>query len=254
MEGALAAGSIADVAAAMLFAYTGSRIAIRRVSAGSRLANAGLAVWWLSIAGIWLLDGLRGFAVLARGVGDPIVVEAAIALYYVYVLLLCAALWGLLTYLGYLIRGRSVAALLGLFYGAYFAIAAYAVSIASPDALVTNGWAAWVAYARPLPQMAEASLLLFLLVPQLGGAIAYLGLARRVREPLARYRVLVVGTALLLWIGFNLLADLSGVHHAPAWEIGRRVLAIAASAAVLAGYHPPAWVRRRYAGVEGAAG
>lgn len=250
MQATLALGSAADVAAALLFAFTGWRIAARHVSAGSRLANAGLAAWWLSIALIWLLDGARGVAVLALGTSDPRVVDAATDLYYAYLLLLCVALWGLLTYLAFLIRGRSLAGGLALFYGAYFAVAAYAVSVARPARVEVTAWSTYVAYAQPLAPSAEVSLLLFLLVPQVVGVVAYLSLARRVDGPLARYRVLVVGTALLVWIGLNLVADVLGVHHTAWWEVGRRVLALVASLVVLAGYHPPRWVVRRYQGGE----
>lgn len=253
MQATLVVGSVADVAAAVLFAYTGSRIAVRHVSAGSRVANAGLAAWWLSIALIWLTDGLRGFAVIAMGPTDPRVVAAAVGSYYVYVLLLCAGLWGLLTYLVFLVRGRSLALALALFYGAYFAVAAFAVAIAEPSRIEVNAWFTYVAYAVPLSPLAEASLLLFLLVPELVGVVVYLALARRVARPLARYRIHVVGYALLLWIGLNLVADLAGVHHAEWWEVTRRLLAIGASIAVLAGYHPPAWIRRRFGDAREAA-
>jgi len=245
VETTLLLGSGADIAAAILFAFTGRQIAMRRVSASAKLPQTALMTWWLSIAAIWLIDGLRGLAVAVVGVPGQTVQNAFFALFYVNVLLLCLGLWGLLTYLIFIYRGSQAAIPLAGFYATYFGIAAVAVAYARPDAIRVGEWATHVTYRTPLPGAIEASLLLALLLPQLVGAAAYLSLAPRTKDPLQRYRVVVVGVTLLIWIGVNLAADLARLSYDDTWQAARRVLGIAAASAILAAYAPPRWLRRR---------
>lgn len=245
METTLLAGSVAQLAVAFLFAFTGRTIAKRRVSAESRLPQGALTIWWTSIALLWLIDAARGGAVALWGPTDAAVRDVFVALFYVSVLLLCVALWGLLTYLAFLYRGWHAAIPLGIFYGAYYLVASITVAIARPDAIRVGMWATHVVYETPLPIPLEASLFLFLLVPQLVGAAAYLSLARRTADPLQRYRVIVVGTTLLVWIGANLAADLARLTYDDTWQVLRVALGVLASAAILTAYSPPHWVRRR---------
>lgn len=246
METTLLVGSTAELAAAVLFAFTGRKTAARRVSADARVPNAGLTAWWMSIALLWLIDAARGYAVAARGPTDRFVHDAFVALFYIAVLVLCVALWGLLNYLVFLYRGRHATAPLGIFYGAYFLVASVAVAAARPDEIRLGAWATHVTYDVPLAPGVEASLFLFLLAPQLAGAAAYLSLARRASDPMQRYRIVVVGTTLLVWIGVNLAADLLRITYDDAWQIARIALGILAATAILSAYAPPSWLRRRF--------
>lgn len=245
METALLVGSAAQLAAAFLFAFTGRTIARRRVSTQSRLPQGALTAWWTSIALLWLIDAARGVAVALWGPTDAAVRDTFVALFYVSVFLLCVALWGLLTYLVFLYRGRDASVPLGIFYGSYFVVASVTVAFARPDAIRVGTWATHVVYETPLPTPLEASLFLFLLVPQLVGAAAYLSLAGRTPDPLQRYRVIVVGTTLLIWIGANLTADLAQLTYEDTWQVLRVALGVLASVAILTAYSPPHWVRRR---------
>lgn len=233
MDTTLLVGSLGDLTAAALFAYVGQRVARRHVSFDAYAANLAWGTWWTAIALLWTFDGLRGLAVVV-GAADRLL-PVFIALHYVGIAILCLALWGLLTYITFLRTGRHTGVLFGLLYGAGLAAALTAAALAQPDHLRAVNWMTFIEYAHPLAVPIEAAFFLLLLAPQIVGAAAYLLLARRA-EGAARHRILLVGGALLAWVGINLVADLARWTDADAWQLSRRLLGIVASATIMQAY------------------
>lgn len=234
MGASLLAASLVDLAVAGLFAYVGRRVTARHVSSGSEGANAAWATWWFAIAVLWGMDAARGLAA-AVGAAGPLG-DVFLFLHYAYVGILCVALWALLSYLVFLFRGVDARVPLAAAYGAYFVVASAAIAYAGPDSVRVGDWATSIEYARDLPRLAEVGLLVFLLLPQVVGAAAYLSLARRTRDDATKRRILLVGSALVAWIGVSLAADLASLGGEAAWEIARRGLAVAASVTILVAY------------------
>lgn len=247
MDARLLVGALADLFVAGVFATVGYRLSRRSVAPEAKRAARGFNLWWAGIALVWTIDAARGFAI-AGGVSPQSAAWDAFLLgQYAFIIVLCVALTGLLTYLLFVFTGRDLYVPLAAFYGAYVIVALLAMTTAQPSDIRIGTWATHVVYANDLAPATEATFFLFLLVPQLGGAAAYLSLARRTTERERKFRILVVGTSLLVWIGVNLAADLAGWTYADAWQVARRALALVASIAILLAYDPPAWLRARVA-------
>lgn len=234
-----------DLAVAGVFAYVGMRLGRRHVSAEAQAASMGFMAWWLSISAIWALDAARTGAVAMGIEPGGLAARTLVSLHYATIALLCVGLTGLLAYLAFLYTGRAFVKPIAGFYLSYFAIAAFAVSGARPDAILVGGWGTHVVYAEPLARGEEALFFLFLLVPQLVAAAAYLRLAGHVKTATQRYRIAVVAVTLIVWIGGNLVGDVARWTYVDAWEISRRVLGLVAALAIFAAYQPPASIARR---------
>lgn len=235
-----------------LYAYVGSQVARRDVPEGGRLAHRMFILWWSGLAASSLLRALTIGLYLA-GALHPTYHLAATQLGLLAVI---AALLGLLHYMVHIYTGsarwfRPILVFYVLFYLAVLAFVASAWE--PPTGFTDDGWR-----VEPLPQQdADTSpvavvLLLLLLGPQIAAAVAFLRLAPRLDDPTPRYRVKMVGTAILVWFGVSLagslttmLTDLDLARH-DAWQVLSRVVGLGAVLTILAAYKPPAWVRRRY--------
>jgi hypothetical protein len=245
----LALAGLVDLAAGAVFAYVGHRLARRHAGEHAR-ASLMFALWWQALAGTILITGARN-TLAGLGFTTPLAGALFGALNYVFVLLLCLGLWGLLYYLVVLFTGRrGVFWPLGVFYLAYFAVAAAVLLSLGPATVVAGKWFAQVAYANTLRGPLLAVLLLLLLLPQILAAVAYGTLALRLKDATRRYRVGVVSVALVVWLGLQLAAPFLGLGRHEAWAAGGRFVGLAAALAVYWAYHPPAWVRQRH-GIEG---
>jgi uncharacterized membrane protein len=113
-----------------------------------------------------------------------------------------------------------------------------------PDEVVTKPWAA------ELEGTGEGRLYQAVYVavgvPPLLAGLAYLSLLFRVKEPIQRYRVALVGGSILLWVGSGLVARLSGSGLAAFLTLA--VVGLGAAIAVLLAYHPPRAIARRLEG------
>lgn len=249
----LAIASLVDLAAAVLFCYIGAVVARRPVPADSRAASLAFAAWWFGIGGNGLLTGARGiaaaFGLTDRGAGRGVF----LALYVLAILLTIAAVCGLLFYLLYLFTGRrGLLRPLVAFYTLYALVALYALWRLEPSAIVAGKWFAQVTVAHQdaLGGALLGILVALLLLPQIGGAIAYLTLYPRVRGAEQRFRVLLVSLALLVWLGSALAAPMLRLGEHEWWQAGGRLVGLTAAIVVLIAYRPPRLVRERLAAAD----
>lgn len=246
----LLAASLFDVVSGAFFAFVGVLVSRRTVSREARLAARTFTVWWYALAGLTIIAGFAnsgGLLGVAAAVAGTAAITPSIVLGSVlaWLLLSCIALWGLLHYLIYLFRGRSFAAPLGAAYVIVFVIFALVVLQQSPQEVVASKFGVRVVYEHPVTGFALVMLLLFLVLPQIGGALAYASIYPRVEDATARYRVALVSTSLLAWLGLSLLAAVLRVETTDAWLVFARLLALASATAILVAFAPPSFIRRR---------
>lgn len=246
----LLAVSLADVVSGAFFAFVGVLVSRRTVSREARLAARSFTAWWYALAGLTIVagfansGGLLGVVTALAGTAaiTPVIVVGFVL---TWLLFSCIALWGLLHYLIYLFRGRTSAAPLGIGYTILFVIFALVVLQQSPQGVVASRFGVRVAYEQPVAGFALVMLLLFLVLPQIGGALAYASIYPRVEDPTARYRVALVSTSLLAWLGLSLLAAVLRVETTDAWLVFARLLALASATVILMAFAPPSFIRRR---------
>ena len=231
--------------AAAIYGFVGARLSTRALSKDAQLAWTLFAVWW---AGLALSSALTGSMSLLAASG-----KLDLALYLTVsqfqIFLICVILWGLVYYLAFLFSGRSTLLVpLSLFYVGYYLLLNYFINLSRPDGILVEDWQVQVHYAREVRGLLYGLVIALLLVPQILGAISYLTLLPRLKNRTQRYRVLLVGLAILVWFGSALVASADPtLSHSPAWQATSRLLGLAAALTILAAYLPPRWVRGRFA-------
>ncbi|MCA1819919.1 MAG: hypothetical protein ABR562_03865 [Thermoplasmatota archaeon] len=240
----LVTGGLLALASGVVYAYVGHRIGQRRVVGEAALPLGAFAIWWQSLAAITIITALATIAASF----DWLDADLYVALSYFTLMLLSVGLGCLLHYLVFLFTGRLrwwrpiVAA-----YAAYLVFLIYVVRSHLPMGVERQRWQIAVHYERPLagdPLFAWAVVLL--IAPPLLSALAYGSLAYRVRERALRYRITVVAASILVWFGSALAASLSGYDNSDGWQLGSRLIGLAAALCILAGYYPPRPLRRRF--------
>lgn len=238
----LLVGACTAVVSGLAYAYVGLRIGGRRSAPEDRMALRAFGAWWFGLALLSLVEAAQTGLWLA-GARDR---QLFTAMTYLTLAPFCAMIWGLFYYLAYLLSGRreilwvSVGLYL-LAYGAFVSLFA----MSDPVGVKATAWNVRMEYARSFPPLVMLAAIGLLVLPVLGGAIAYGLLFFRVRNPLQRYRIAVVSLSLLLWFGSPLVAQLAGVAQSDAWGIASRVVGLLAALAILLAYRPPARVLRR---------
>lgn len=240
----LALAAIVDLAIAAVLIVVGRAAWRRSHGRESRRAAALFAAWWYGLAGTVLTNALRE-AAGAAGVESSAWVLAALPwLHDAYIAALVVSVWGLLYYLIYLFSGRTGSFWpLTVFYALYGAVAFWLLAGMDVSGLSVGKWFVGWSYAHP--ETGGALLLvmtLLLLLPQIGAALAYATLLRRVREPGPRRRIAIVSAALAGWLGLTLLAPFLQLGRFEWWQAGGRLVGLAAAVAILYAYlsTPPA--------------
>lgn len=238
----LGLAALVDAVITVTLLYVAWVVATRPASSEGRRALHAFGIWW---------------AGLAVTVGANVVKEATVALgidaapflnafQYVYIAALCAAVWGLLYYLVYLFTGNPRwYARLALFYALYAALALTLIYRMGPAGVTPGKWFVQWNYTNPAaggPLIVILTLLL--LLPQIGGAIAYLRVTRKTDAALTRFRVRVISWSLILWLGLSLAAPFLQLGRFEWWQAGGRFVGFAAALAILIATRPPASLRR----------
>lgn len=242
------AGGFAIVSAS-IYAYVGTRFVRRQVSGESRLAARMFALWWMGL-GVTTASG--GLLALAGAFGTPSlgVVSASS---YANIVIVSAALMGLLYYLVFLYTGRGEILLpMVAFYTAFGTTLALYIAASNPIGVRVSRWSVALTYEHPITGPFIILFLLLLIVPQIIAALAYFRLYFKLRERAQRFRVAVVSWSLIIWFGSSLLAAGAGVSQSDAWQVASRSLGLGAALAIFAAYYPPKWLKSRL-GVAAAA-
>lgn len=237
----------------LLYLYTGGRLLGRNVSVEARGALQSFSLWWLAIGASSLLGALQIWLYLSDKL--PIWIYAANT--QVAIMLIVAALYGLLDYLVYLYTGTAKwrMPLAVLYFVVWVLLVGLIERAGTPDRLTDNGWNIVAEPQLQLGGVATIIFVLFLLGPQLAGAIGYARLYKKVETRTSRYRIVLVAGSIIVWFGSSLIASALGaasdvdLSTLAAWQIGSRMIGIAAALALYFAYFPPHWVRQKY-GIE----
>ena len=200
-------------------------------------------LWWHALAGSSALGALSLTLYMAGAL--PIWLHQSIS--QLSLLLIVAALLGLLYYLIYLYTG-SHGALKPLLVGYllfYVSIIGLVQWIGAPDSLTDNGWSIMAEPESELPTAVSWLFLVFLVGPQIIASIAYLRLYGKATDVTQRYRIALVSGAIIAWFGSSLVASAAELGTSLVWQVISRLLGLAAAFVILSAYLPPAWVQRR---------
>lgn len=231
---------IIQVVVAVLYGFVAWTISRREVSERARLPNQAFSVWW------WGLAVLTGAGVL-RSVGlwfrNPSLPTYMAYLHFV-LLLIMIAFAGMLYYFLYLWSGRSnLWVPISTFYFGLYIFFVYYIHLQEPTGLDAEGS---LQYANDLSDSIWGSVVsVAWLLPPILGAGLYLGLLRRVHEPLLRFRIGLVATSIIVWFMFSIGGTLSGAStDADWWTYLSRAVAATAAGLTLVAYRPPAKLRQ----------
>jgi hypothetical protein len=227
---------------AVVYSYVGFRIYQRRVAPPARLASAQFTIWWYGLAASGVITGLADWIAAAGALTYPLGITA----YLLMILVDVGLLWGLVSYFAYVYSGRYYLLALGGFYAAFYIALLEYIFVQVPSGVTIRGGAPSVVYTVPANTGLEAFIVLALVVPEFIGVCLYLSLYRRATNVTRRYRILLVGTSLLMW----LLVAFFTPSTSNADGLVKGGFEVLASVISLIAFLPPEWVRRRF-GVTG---
>lgn len=238
-EGTLFMVGLVHAATAAAFATVGHRLRRRRVGQGERLANSAAVVWWW---GMGLYMAIQAALTVPAAFGS-LSASMAQATRIVAGPVIATAAWGISFHILYLFLGRRW---LVWPLAAYYAVAGLLYSGAAVThptvAVMPTPWEvsqtldpAWVGPGRTL-------VLAMVGLPLVLSSIAYLSLAFRVETRAQRYRVLLVGSGILLWVVAGFAGQVAGGPLARFATIV--VLGLLVSMLVSAAYFPPPRLRQ----------
>lgn len=232
------AGAIIAFGVAAVYLYVGYRLYRRPVSAGSRLASAQFSLWWAGLGVGVAVGGVE----LALAAANALPFSMALTLYMVVVLVDCAFLWGLVGFLLYVYSGRYHVVALSVFYAAFYVSVLYYFFSQGPTGLILSAGQPTIVYSNAPIAVLEGPLVVGLVGPEIVGAILYLSLLRRTKDPAQRYRIWLVGGGILLWFGLDVFFPGSTTG----WLLARGVAQVIPGLMSLIAFYPPEWARRRY--------
>lgn len=240
----LVLSTLSFVATAAVYAHVGGRIRASFPATGeAKRARGAFSMWWYAIAlttlskAIATLAGALGY----RDVGFHVASQIAT------MLLLSVALCGLVYYLVFLFTGSARALVpLATAYAAFFALTVYFLATSDIAGVTLGRWNVGLEFASEPATLPRLLIFAFIALPELGGALAYATLLRRTRDPAKRYRIALVSTGIALWALCSLVIGANTLPETDVLQVALRLAILAAIGLVLAAYHPPAFVRRRW--------
>jgi hypothetical protein len=232
-----------DLGVAALYAWVGLRLARRDVAAEAQPAQRMFSLWWFALAATGLAAGALSLAA-QQGARDPLLFArfglAATATF-------CLAMLGLVDYLAFLFTGREPRLELAVLYGAYFVLVAGSALASPPAGLDVSGWRPAVVASQPAPAWLIGLSVALLFLPQVGGAVAYASLYRRVETAEQRYRIVLVSGSILLWSASVVIISQPALFPGDEAQVVGRGIVLASALSILLAYQPPRWVRARLA-------
>ncbi|MCA1813022.1 MAG: hypothetical protein LC624_03605 [Halobacteriales archaeon] len=231
-----------DLAVAVLYAYVGLRLARRPVPEEAAPAQRMFSLWWFALAATGLVAGALSLAAW-QGARDPGL--------FTYLGLLstatfCLAMLGLVDYLVFLFTGKEPRAALAVLYCGYFALVAWTALTHHAGALDASGWRPVLRTGEPTAFVPLVLGLVLLFLPQVGGALAYLTLYRKVEAAEQRYRIVLVSGSILLWSAGVVVISQPELFPSDALQLAGRAIVLASAVSILAAYQPPGWARKRW--------
>lgn len=167
----------------------------------------------------------------------------------VLLLVILAALAGLLYYFLYLLTGwRSMWRTITFAYAAYYVAILFFLQWADPVGIKQGAISDSLEYGREVTGHWFATVLgALLLAPVFIGALGYFSLYFKAPDRSGRFRIGALAGAFVFWFGTSLLA--SYVFHwndHTWWRWASSLVSLIASYMVYISYRPPAWMRKRF--------
>lgn len=225
---------------AVLYGLVAWTIANREVSDRARLPNQAFSVWWWGLA---VLTGAGILWTVGSWVREPSLAGFMAYLHFV-LLLIMVAFSGMLYYFLYLWSGKSnLWVPISVFYFGLYIFFVYYIQLQEPISLDADGG---LAYANDLSESTWATVIsVTWLLPPIIGAGLYLGLLRRVQEPLLRFRIGLVASSVIVWFLISIGGSVAGAaQDADWWTYLSRAISAAAASLTYIAYRPPPVVRR----------
>lgn len=219
----------------------------RRVSSEGRMARNGFVFWWGGLA----LLGIYG--VISALFLDPesFTLTGYRVLLYTFIPIIFIALAGLVYYLLYLYTGKRdlykvVAIAYALLTVAFVLFVELQDPFVGPD---PDTGEIGLQYEAEAPAWAGLLFSIVLVLPPFASAVAYVALLFQTKDRTVRYRILMVGGGIALWMGFSLLGSLgrfaSGVEEQSfISQLVGQLLGLLSAVMVLLAYYPPPALRR----------
>jgi hypothetical protein len=237
---ALAAG-LSSFLGVVVYLYIAGRLAQRKVSAEGRVPAMQFVLFWVALGGSAILSGVLSLDAVFQTPSLALVVTFL----YLEVLVVCAALWGLLCYLAYLYTGRPWIVPLSILYAVEYGLLVFYVTAGRPDGVSVSLGSVSPTYGVAVTGALEAAPILILVFPEFIGALLYFRLYFRSHDRTVRYRIGLVSGGLIAYFLFDffdlgplVLGGLAGV------VLGRLLILLAAVIVLLA-YFPPQAIRTR---------
>lgn len=231
------------VAASAAFLAVAWRVAGGRpgsVEANAWRARLGFSVFW-ACAGI--LAATQAARMLLALMGEATLPRVR-ALEQLTTPVYCIGAAGIVAYVTVLLSGRARFRFpIGAYYLALVPVLRYHVEAANPVGVEVTGWQVNYVYEGSLQSASYTLAVLATVLPVVLAVLAYASLWWRVRDPVSRRRVALVSVGLLLWVGTEAFAFVSGLAAVPAGEILRRSASLVGAMAILWGYGPPREVK-----------
>jgi hypothetical protein len=225
-----------------IYLYIGGRLSRRLVSPEAKLPAMQFVLFWVGLAASTALSGIESLVAAFQTPPFAVVVSFE----YYDIVIVAAALWGLISYLFFLYTGRSGIVSVTLLYIIEFGLLVYYVSASVPNGVTVTYGEVELTYSTPLFGPIVDAAVLILVIPEFVAGFAYLRLFFRAKERTVRYRIALVSGGILGWffLDFVDFGSLSGGNLL--WLFFGRVLLIAASLIVLMAYYPPRYIREHF--------
>jgi hypothetical protein len=240
MDSALFAAGVANLAATPVYAYVGSRLYERPVSAHARLPSAQFAIWWWGLGGTGVVAGLEA---ILYSVGH-LTFALGLTAYLLTVLGDSIILWGLVGYLLYIYTGKYHLLELTGFYAAFYISAIYWIVSNGPNGVALTGGLPTITYAHVQGGLVFDFVVLGLVFPELIASILYFSLIFRTSDRTVRYRIGMVSAALFVFYGAAILKP-SG-SGAELWSLVTALLDVGSAIVALFAYVPPESLQRAW--------
>ncbi|MEA3190506.1 MAG: hypothetical protein QOD77_1088 [Thermoplasmata archaeon] len=219
---------------AFVFLVVGRAVTRRAVSPELKSVRDAFGLWWYGLGLTSLLGVLQIAVFVLRGNDIPMLNTIGI----VSILALCAALWGLLSYLVFLFtNSQRYRWPLAIAYGLFFVFIVYLIEVLNVQEYHLKGYQLTSDEGESLQGSALAlGFIVALLLPQMLAALAYLSLYPKVQDPVQRRRVLLVGLSILIWFGSAFLGLIEALADSPWWQLASRLIGLAAAGVIYYAY------------------
>jgi hypothetical protein len=225
-----------------VYLYIGVRLYHRPVTAETRVPALQFSLFWVGLAASTTLGGIESLIAVFRT--PPLAL--AVTFEYYDIVIVAAALWGLISYLYFLYTGRNGILPVTLLYVLEFGLIVYYISASMPNGVSVSDGTVSLTLLTPLTGPITDLAVLILVVPEFVAGFAYLRLYFRSRDRTVRYRIALVSGGILGWFFLDLadIASRSGGNLT--WILVGSLLPIVAALVVLIAYYPPRYLRERF--------